>query len=51
LRDTLLDQQQQTTLTAEELDRLLDPATYLGSSSDFIDRVLHTYYEAGDTDG
>ena len=32
-------------LPAAELDRLLDPATYLGSSQQFIERVLHRYHQ------
>ncbi len=30
-------------LSAEEIDRLLDPTGYIGAADEFIDRVLHEY--------
>ncbi|MDB5794879.1 MAG: 3-carboxy-cis,cis-muconate cycloisomerase [Noviherbaspirillum sp.] len=47
LRETLAeDPTIQAELSAQELDRLLDPASYLGQTSTFIDRVLATHRQA-----
>jgi 3-carboxy-cis,cis-muconate cycloisomerase len=35
----------QKELRADELDRLLDPATYLGQANAFVDRVLQAYQQ------
>jgi 3-carboxy-cis,cis-muconate cycloisomerase len=41
----LEDADMQTILTVEEIDRALDPGTYLGSTDAFIDRALRSYRE------
>ena len=42
LRTELLDDPE-VALPDEELERLLDPATYLGSAEAFVDRALEAY--------
>jgi 3-carboxy-cis,cis-muconate cycloisomerase len=44
LRDVLQDDQKIAThLSSEQLDKLFDPRSYTGTSSEFIDRVLKNY--------
>jgi 3-carboxy-cis,cis-muconate cycloisomerase len=38
-----LEEDERATLSSEELAAVLDPATYLGSSGHFVDRILETY--------
>ena len=38
---------ERTGLSADELDLLLDPATYLGAAEELVDRALAEYDEAG----
>lgn len=43
LQVALVEQQVRSVLTAEEIERTLDPARYLGSADIFIDRALSAY--------
>jgi 3-carboxy-cis,cis-muconate cycloisomerase len=46
LRQVVLeDADTQAILSPEEIDRALDPGTYLGSTDAFIDRALRSYRE------
>lgn len=47
----LEDVDMQTILTVEEIDRALDPGTYLGSTDAFIDRALRSYREVQSSGG
>jgi 3-carboxy-cis,cis-muconate cycloisomerase len=40
-----------TLLSAEELDRALDPAAYLGSTNALIDRALRSWRQVKEADG
>jgi len=47
LRDVLAEEKRVTDhLSAQELDRLLDPARYTGEAAAFVDRVLQRYRQA-----
>jgi 3-carboxy-cis,cis-muconate cycloisomerase len=47
LRDELIDDEG-IELSAEEIDRALDPAAYLGSADAFVDRALEAHRRRGD---
>ncbi len=52
LRDTLLaDEEVRRHLSEDEIERAMDPATYLGSANAFIDRVLSSYHAGGSEGG
>ena len=47
LREVALEEEQVLRfLSLEEIDRVLDPGAYLGSTNVFIDRALASYREA-----